>query len=104
MTVLDAIRNRRSVRAYDARPIPAPVLQRMKEALRLAPSACNFQPWRFVLVRDGELRRKIAEASCGQLFVAQAPVLVVGIGFPDKAFKGQGGSGNDRDADGEKKF
>ena len=44
MNVMDAIRTRRSVRAYDPRPIPTEVMDRMKEALRLAPSACNYQP------------------------------------------------------------
>ena len=47
MTVMDAIRNRRSVRSYSDKPIPQAVLQRLCEALRLAPSACNYQPWRF---------------------------------------------------------
>ena len=50
MNVLEAIRTRRSVRAYSSRPIPAEVMQRMRQAPRWAPSACNFQPWHFVWV------------------------------------------------------
>ena len=60
MNVLDAIRTRRSVRRYKSDPLPADVLARMREALRLAPSACNLQPWHFVLVTDEALRRRVA--------------------------------------------
>ena len=60
MTVHQAIRNRRSVRAYSPKPIPDDVLQRMKDALRLAPSACNIQPWKFILVTDAKLRQGLA--------------------------------------------
>ena len=99
MDVMEAIRNRRSVRAYAPRPIPEDVMQRMKDALRLAPSACNFQPWQFVLVTDKGLKEEIAQAANGQTFIAQAPVVVVGVGFPEQAYKGMGGYGNSADVD-----
>ena len=99
MNVMDAIRTRRSVRAYDPRPIPAEVMDRMKDALRLAPSACNYQPWTFVLVADAELRTRLGEASRGQLFIADAPVVVVAVGYPENAFKSMGGHGNSVDVD-----
>ena len=59
MDVLEAIRLRRSVRAYSGRAIPEDVTARLCEALRDAPSACNNQPWRFVLVFDEQLRRHL---------------------------------------------
>ena len=99
MNVIDAIRNRRSVRKYAATPIPAEVLQRMKDALRLAPSACNIQPWRFVLVTDSTLRKEIAKAAGDQGFLAEAPVVVIGVGFPDEAYQHMGGYGNSVDVD-----
>jgi len=99
MNVLDSIRNRRSVREFASREIPAEILERMKEALRLAPSACNYQPWKFVLVQDESLRQQIAEACHRQRFIADAPVIVVGVGLPDQAFKHMGGHGNSVEVD-----
>lgn len=99
MNVLDAIRMRRSVRSYAPTSIPADVMARMRHALRLAPSACNIQPWRFILVTDGELRRRVAQAAKDQKWIADAPVIVVGCGLPQQAYKRMGGSGNSVDID-----
>lgn len=99
MTVLEAIRSRRSVRRYDARPVPADVMERLKDSLRLAPSACNFQPWRFVLVTDANLKQDLARAAKNQMFMAEAPLIVVGCGFPDRAYKNMGGYWNSTEVD-----
>jgi len=92
MDVMEAIRCRRSVRRYSDRPIPEDVLNEMREALRLAPSACNNQPWRFVFVTEASLRKDLAEACNGQAFVGEAPVVVAGVGLPDRAYGRMGGS------------
>ena len=99
MDVMEAIRTRRSVRSYDSRPIPDEVMERLKDSLRLAPSACNYQPWKFILVTDPELKRALAKASMDQHFIAEAPLIVVGCGFPDRAYKHMGGYGNSTDVD-----
>jgi len=99
MDVLTAIRTRRSVREYSSRPIPDDVLGRMHQALRYAPSACNFQPWHFIFVTDADLRRQLAQASFGQTWMAAAPVIVVGCGDPEQAYKHMGGYGNSVDVD-----
>ena len=99
MEVLEAIARRRSVRAYSTKPVPGEVMQRMRQALRSAPSACNYQPWHFVFVSDEELRRKIAEAANGQTFMAAAPITVVACGLPEQAYKAMGGYGNSADID-----
>lgn len=99
MDILEAIRNRRSVRAFADKPVPAKVMQRMRQALRYAPSACNIQPWHFVLVEDAKLRQAVATAANGQDWMAQAPVIVVACGFPDQAYKHMGGYGNSVDVD-----
>jgi nitroreductase len=99
MNVLDAIRNRRSVRAYAPRAIPDDVMQRMREALRVAPSACNLQPWHFVFVTDAALRRSLGQAAHGQFWIASAPVVVVACGLPQQAYPRMGGSGNSVDID-----
>jgi len=99
MDVLDAIRIRRSVRKYRNDPIPDGVMDKMLEALRLAPSACNYQPWRFIVVRDQKMREALAHASRDQMFMAQAPVIIVGCGFPARAYQKMGGYGNSADLD-----
>jgi nitroreductase len=78
MNVLDAIKKRRSIRAFEDKPIEEDKLLRVLEAGRLAPSAKNRQEWRYVLVRDKELRRKLAVACNNQYFIAEAPVVIVG--------------------------
>jgi nitroreductase len=78
MNVLDAIRQRRSIRAFEDRTIEEDKLLRVLEAGRLAPSAKNRQEWRYVLVRDKDLRRKLAVACNNQYFIAEAPVVIVG--------------------------
>jgi len=61
MPVRDAISQRVSCRAYQPTPVPQDHLMQILEAARLAPSACNQQPWRFAVVRDLDLRRRIVE-------------------------------------------
>ena len=76
MDVYEAIITRKSVRAFEDRDVPEDVLQRVFEAVRLAPSASNRQEWRFVVVRDPADRQKLARAANDQEFVGQAPVIL----------------------------
>lgn len=99
MEVIEAIRRRRSVREYRGDPIPPDVLERVTDALRLAPSACNYQPWRFVLVAEPDLRRDVAAACHEQMFVADAPVIVVGCALPGAAYQRMGEYWNSADVD-----
>lgn len=84
MDVFEAIRNRRSVRSYLDRHIEEEKLNTVLEAGRLAPSAGNRQEWRFIIVRDGEVRRKLGEAANGQNFVGNAPVVIVACAVTDE--------------------
>lgn len=77
MEVSEAIKARRSVRAYQDRPVGEKELERVLEAARLAPSASNRQEWKFVVVRDKRLRQQLADTAHGQDFVGQAPVVIV---------------------------
>jgi len=61
MTVQAAIARRVSCRAYQSKPVPEAHVMQILEAARLAPSACNQQPWRFAVVRAPDLRRRIVE-------------------------------------------
>ncbi|MGB2908774.1 MAG: nitroreductase family protein [Candidatus Aminicenantaceae bacterium] len=90
MGVLDVIKARRSVRVYKGDPIPEEVLARIMEAARNAPSGKNLQPWKFILVRDAEKRMQLAEASRKQYFMAEAPLIIVACGYPDRSYQRQG--------------
>lgn len=90
MKVLEVIQKRRSVRKYKEDPIPEKDLMRVLEAARLAPSGKNFQPWKFVIVKDKALKEKLAQASAGQFFMAEAPIIIVGCGFPDNCYAHMG--------------
>ena len=76
MDVYEAIKTRKSVRSFKRIDVPDDVLERLLEAARQAPSANNFQEWRFVVVRNPETRKTLAAAACKQPFVAEAPVVL----------------------------
>ncbi|MBO8126953.1 MAG: nitroreductase family protein [Firmicutes bacterium] len=85
MNVYEAIENRRSVRKYEQKDIPMEVLTRILNAARLAPSANNRQDWKFIVVKDPELKKKVAEAARGQSFVGEASVIIAGVALnPEK--------------------
>jgi len=83
MNVRDAIKTRKSVRKFLDKPIEDEKLKAVLEAGRLAPSASNRQEWRFVIARDPETRRKLAEAANGQTFVGKAPAVIVACAETD---------------------
>jgi nitroreductase len=58
--VLDAIRERRSIRQFRDEPVADGDIQRILEAARWAPSGMNNQPWRFVVIRDPAVKKKVA--------------------------------------------
>ena len=81
MSFLELVRKRQSERKYSDKPVPREVVERCIEAARLAPSACNSQPWTFMVV-EGELKNRLAAAAFSGLysmnsFAARAPVLIV---------------------------
>jgi len=87
MNIHELIKTRRSVRAYQDKAIPEDVLERVLESARWAPSARNLQPYRFVLVKDEGQRRQLAAAAREQMFIAQAPVVVVAVATdPERVF------------------
>ena len=78
---LKLVASRQSDRAYDmSRPVEPEKLERILEAARLAPSACNAQPWKFVVINDPELSVKVGKATAGlgmNKFAATAPVHIL---------------------------
>lgn len=82
--MLELIASRQSDRKYSDKPVEKEKIERIIEAGRLAPSACNAQPWKFVVVTDPELIKRVAVAASAKLlgmngFVSQAPALIVVI-------------------------
>jgi nitroreductase len=80
--MLEHILSRQSDRKYSDKPVETDKLDRIIEAGRMAPSACNAQPWKFVVVTDTSLIKKLAQAATEKLtgmnsFVSLAPVLIV---------------------------
>ncbi|MGQ9553963.1 MAG: nitroreductase family protein [Anaerolineae bacterium] len=80
--VREVILRRRSVRSYEPKPLDDAVLVEILRAGQQAPSAANRQPWQFVVVRDPERRKALAEACNGQTWLADAGALIVGLGLP----------------------
>ena len=78
--MIEAIRKRRSIRRFKATPLTEQQIERLIEAARLAPSGCNVQPWRFIIVKDKELKRGLREASFNQQSIEEAPVVIVCCG------------------------
>jgi len=79
MDVFEAIKTRKSIRAYSPMPVPNELLLKIAEAAQLAPSAGNIQPWHFIFVTDQD-KRKILSKSIYAGFLAGSPVVVVGCG------------------------
>ncbi|MEA2089663.1 MAG: nitroreductase family protein [Thermoproteota archaeon] len=77
MDVFEAIKNRRSVRAFTNQPVSEKQVHQLIDAARWAPSAGNVQSWEFIVVRNAETKRKLAEAALNQTFIEEAPVVIV---------------------------
>lgn len=75
--VLEAAGTRRSIRRYANTPVTDAELATLIGAAGRAPSAYNLQPWRWVAVRDQELKDQLKAAAFGQPQVGAAPVLLV---------------------------
>lgn len=85
--LLQLFRHRQSVRAYSDKPVESEKLMRCMEAVHLAPSACNAQPWKFIVVDKSELRSAIADSMSNRIipinhFTKQAPLLVAIVREP----------------------
>jgi len=77
MKLFTAIKQRFSCRHFLLKPVEEKKLMLVLKAATFAPSAGNTQDWRFCVIRDKKLKQQLAEASRGQDFISQAPVVVV---------------------------
>lgn len=81
MDFLNLVKERQSVRGYREEKVSRDLIDSCLEASRLAPSACNSQPWRFIVIDEPLLKERVASKCTGLLplnrFVSTAPVLIV---------------------------
>ncbi|MGL5772524.1 MAG: nitroreductase family protein, partial [Bacteroidales bacterium] len=83
MSFLDLVKQRQSDRAFDPQKIvEQEKLDRILQAAQFAPSACNAQPWRFIVVKEELLRHQIADATSTKMlginhFTKQAPIHII---------------------------
>ncbi len=77
MEFKSVITTRRAIRRYKPDPIPENKLQSLYKALQAAPTGNNRQPFKFIFVKDPEMRRMIVSQACHQEFLAQPPILLV---------------------------
>lgn len=86
---LDLFFQRRSVRKYEARPVPEEMVRDILEAGMAAPSATAHDPWRFVVLAEPETRQRVAEGLPHGKMLAGAGVGIVVCGDPATAYDGQ---------------
>ena len=84
MNFLELVKKRQSIRHYLPKKVDRGIIDKCVEAARLAPSACNSQPWKFIIVDNPEKKDELADAAFSGIyslctFVKKAPVIVVVI-------------------------
>jgi nitroreductase len=82
MTFETLVKQRQSVRRYRDKPVEREKIEKLIQAVHLAPSACNSQPWKLIIVDEPELKTKVARSTFSQLvsfnrFTLEAPVIAV---------------------------
>ena len=98
----ELVKHRQSTRAFDTtRAVDREIIARILDAGRLAPSACNAQPWHFIVVDEPELKNKVADAASARLlginhFTKQAPVHIVVVEEKVNLSSGIGGIVKDK--------
>src|SRR5439155_9020122 len=77
-----AVKERRATPSFEDVPIHVADLEKIIRAGLEAPSGYNLQPWRFIVVREGEQKKKLRQAAFGQAKVEEASVVIVACGDP----------------------
>lgn len=95
MSVMDIIRQRKSVRKFRPDPLPGETIEKLLEAARWAPTAGNIQPWYFYVVTSDDDRKFLAGAALKQDFLALAPAIIIVCAEPDLCARIYGERGRD---------
>lgn len=80
MDVLECIKTRRSIRKFKSKEVPDELVKEILECARWAPSAQNSQCWEFIVVKNKETIKKLAEIRGGHEFLNTAPAVIVACG------------------------
>jgi nitroreductase len=93
---LDLVKHRKSVRNFLDKPVEKEKIMMCLEAAKLAPSASNSQPWKFIVVNDDEIRKRLCDAAFGGIyamnsFCKTAPVIIVVVSEKSKFLTRIGG-------------
>ena len=90
MELSEAIKGRRSIRAFKKQNVPEEIVEKLIDAASWAPSAGNIQPWEFVIVRKPAVKKKLAQAALNQAYVEEAPVVIVVCADTERSSMGYG--------------
>jgi len=93
MDVFEAIKDRRSIRAFEKKTVSEEQVEKLIDAARHAPSAGNLQPWEFVIIRDPQIKRQLSIAALNQTFIEEAPVVIVVCANEARSGRGYGSRG-----------
>lgn len=76
MELFEAIQNRRSIRSFEDRPVPDDIVRRIVEAGQWAPSACNRQDWKFIVIDSQDVKDRIVKETAAH-FLGKSPLLIL---------------------------
>lgn len=80
--VLDTIRKRRTIRHYNDQDVSEEQINTLLEMAMSAPNRLNRQPWHFIVIRDGTLRKKVADLLGLHPYLEMAPVVIAPAARP----------------------
>ena len=83
--LLDLIKTRRSVRKYKDKHVERDKIKKIMEAARWAPSSHNSQPWKFFVIENKGKEEALVDATYGQEFVGDAPIIILACGDHNKS-------------------
>jgi nitroreductase len=92
MDLSEAIKGRRSIRAFKPQDIPEETVEKLIDAARHAPSAGNIQPWEFIIARNPDIKKTLAQAA-HQTFIEEAPIVIVVCADEKRSSSGYGNRG-----------
>lgn len=93
MELFEAIKKRRSIRAFEPKPVPEELIDKILEAARWAPSAGNRQARDFIIVKDKDTKRMLSQAALDQDFIEEAPLDIVVCANGDRSARRYGERG-----------
>ena len=89
--IVEIITHRRSIRSYDIKEIDTDKIEYVLDAFRKAPSAKNIQPWKLIIVKEKNKKTDLSIACNNQLFIAEAPLIIVACANEEEAYSTMGG-------------